>query len=153
MFTHLSNGGIKKMKVSTRGRYGLRAMIELAKNENSGAIPLRIISEKQNISEQYLEQLFVNLRNSGLVKSVRGANGGYLLNRPAEDITVQEIIVALEGPLNIVDCIADESLCDFSKQCATHELWIELRERIEDLLKNITLDDLKNRAIDLTEGN
>ena len=141
------------MKVSTRGRYGLRAMIELAKNENSGAIPLRIISEKQNISEQYLEQLFVNLRNSGLVKSVRGANGGYLLNRPAEDITVQEIIVALEGPLNIVDCIADESLCDFSKQCATHELWIELRERIEDLLKNITLEDLKKRAIELTEGN
>lgn len=141
------------MKVSTRGRYGLRAMIELAKNENSGAIPLRIISEKQKISEQYLEQLFVNLRNSGLVKSVRGANGGYLLKRPADEITVEEILIALEGPLNIVDCIADESLCDFTKECATHELWIELRERIEDLLKNITLEDLKQRAIKLKSDN
>jgi len=141
------------MKVSTRGRYGLRAMIELAKNENSGAIPLRIISEKQKISEQYLEQLFVNLRNSGLVKSVRGANGGYLLKRPADEITAEEILIALEGPLNIVDCIADESLCDFTKECATHELWIELRERIEDLLKNITLEDLKQRAIKLKSDN
>lgn len=137
------------MKVSTRGRYGLRAMIELAKNENSGAIPLRIISERQKISEQYLEQLFVNLRNSGLVKSVRGANGGYLLKRPAEDITAEEIIIALEGPLNIVDCISDKSLCDFSQRCATHELWLELRERIEDLLKNITLEDLKQRSVKL----
>jgi|SRR6056297_918234 Rrf2 family protein len=137
------------MKVSTRGRYGLRAMIELAKNENAGALPLRIISENQKISEQYLEQLFVNLRNSGLVKSVRGANGGYLLNRPAEEITAEEILISLEGPLNIVECIADDSLCEFSKECATHELWIELRERIENVLQNITLEDLKQRSIKL----
>lgn len=141
------------MKVSTRGRYGLRAMIELAKNDNSGAIPLRIIAENQDISEQYLEQLFVNLRNSGLVKSVRGANGGYLLKKSAEDITVREILVALEGPINIVDCVADESLCDFSNECATHELWIELRQRIEDLLSNITLEDLKQRSLKLLEDN
>jgi Rrf2 family protein len=139
------------MKVSTRGRYGLRAMIELAKNENSGAIPLRIIAERQDISEQYLEQLFVNLRNAGLVKSVRGANGGYLLKGSAEDITVREILIALEGPINIVDCVADESLCDFSNKCATHELWIELREQISDLLGNITLEDLRQRSIKLQE--
>ena len=149
MFTHLWR--LYKMKVSTRGRYGLRAMIELAKNENSGAIPLRIIAERQDISEQYLEQLFVNLRNAGLVKSVRGANGGYLLKGAAEDITVREILVALEGPINIVDCVADESLCDFSNKCATHELWIELRERIEDLLANITLEDLRQRSLQLLE--
>ncbi|MFO7815737.1 MAG: Rrf2 family transcriptional regulator [Halanaerobiales bacterium] len=139
------------MKVSTRGRYGLRAMIELSKNDNSGAIPLRIIAEKQKISEQYLEQLFVNLRNSGLVKSVRGANGGYLLKKSAEEITVREILVALEGPISIVDCVEDESLCDFSNKCATHELWIELRERIEDLLGGITLEDLKQRSLQLVE--
>lgn len=143
---------VLNVKVSTRGRYGLRAMIELAKNENSGAIPLRIISDKQNISEQYLEQLFVNLRNSGLVKSVRGASGGYLLKKSPEEITVEEILISLEGPLNIVDCIADESLCDFSNECATHELWIELRERIKDLLSNITLADLKERAIKLKDS-
>lgn len=141
------------MKVSTRGRYGLRAMIELAKNENSGALPLRVISENQKISEQYLEQLFVNLRNSGLVKSVRGANGGYLLNRPADEITAEEILISLEGPLNIVECIADDNLCEFSKECATHELWIELRERIENVLTNITLEDLKQRSIKLKKDN
>ncbi len=137
------------MKVSTRGRYGLRAMIELAKDGNSGATPLRIIAERQDISEQYLEQLFVNLRNAGLVKSVRGANGGYLLKESAEEITVRKILIALEGPINIVDCVADESLCDFSNKCATHELWIELREQIEDLLGNITLEDLRQRSIKL----
>jgi len=139
------------LKVSTKGRYGLRAMIELAKNKNSGAIPLRVISEKQNISEQYLEQLFVNLRNSGLVKSVRGASGGYLLKRPPSEITVEEILISLEGPLNIVDCIADESLCDFSDKCATHDLWVELKEIIVDYISNITLEDLKQRAIKLEE--
>lgn len=149
MFTHLWR--LYKMKVSTRGRYGLRAMIELAKNENSGAIPLRIIAERQDISEQYLEQLFVNLRNAGLVKSVRGANGGYLLKGSPEDITVKEILTALEGPINIVDCVADESLCDFSNKCATHELWIELREKIEELLASITLEDLRQRSLQLLE--
>jgi Rrf2 family protein len=137
------------MKVSTRGRYGLRAMIELAKNNNSGALPLRVISENQKISEQYLEQLFVNLRNSGLVKSVRGANGGYLLSRPASEITAEEILISLEGPLNIVECIAYDTLCEFNDECATHELWIELRERIENVLKNITLEDLKQRSLQL----
>lgn len=137
------------MKVSTRGRYGLRAMIELAKNNNSGALPLRVISENQKISEQYLEQLFVNLRNSGLVKSVRGANGGYLLSRPASEITAEEILISLEGPLNIVECIADDTLCEFNDECATHELWAELRERIGNVLKNITLEDLKQRSIQL----
>ncbi|MFN2363905.1 MAG: Rrf2 family transcriptional regulator, partial [Halarsenatibacteraceae bacterium] len=95
------------MKISTRGRYGLRAMIDLAINEEGEAIPLRVIAEREDISEQYLEQLFANLRKSGLVKSVRGAHGGYLLNREPENITAGDVFRVLEGPVSPVDCVQE----------------------------------------------
>ena len=135
------------MKVSTRGRYGLRAMVELAKHEGEGAIPLRKIAENQNISEQYLEQLFSNLRKSQLVKSVRGAKGGYMLSSPPEETSVKEIIAALEGPIAPVDCVLDDgNFCKNSKDCSTHDLWDRLQDCIIEMLDSVTLADLMKNS-------
>lgn len=132
------------MKISTRGRYGLRAMLDLSVNEKSGAIPLREISERQDISEQYLEQLFANLRKAGLVKSVRGAHGGYLLNELPDKITVKDIITALEGPIAPVDCVLEDDDCNKKKDCVTHKLWIKIKNNIDELMDSVTLADLKD---------
>ncbi len=134
------------MKISTRGRYGLRAMIDLALHEDGKAIPLRVIAERENISEQYLEQLFANLRKSGLVKSVRGAHGGYLLNKNPKDITAGDIFRVLEGPVSPVNCVQEDYECKQSEECATHELWNILSNQIEEVLDSHTLEDLKNKA-------
>jgi len=134
------------MKISTRGRYGLRAMIDLAINEEGEAIPLRVIAERENISEQYLEQLFANLRKSGLVKSVRGAHGGYLLNREPENITAGDVFRVLEGPVSPVDCVQEGYECKKSEECVTHDLWTILSDQIEEVLDSHTLEDFKNKA-------
>lgn len=131
------------MKVSTRGRYGLRAMVDLAVTQNSGATPLREISERQNISEQYLEQLFASLRKAGIVKSVRGAHGGYLLNHKEENITVKDIITALEGPIAPVDCVLTESECENTSDCVTHKVWLRVKKNVDELLDSVTLAELK----------
>ena len=135
------------MKVSTRGRYGLRAMVELAKHEGEGAIPLRKIAENQNISEQYLEQLFSNLRKSQLVKSVRGAKGGYMLASPPEETSVKEVIAALEGPIAPTDCVLDnDNSCENEKDCSTHDLWDRLQDCIIEMLDSVTLADLMKNS-------
>jgi Rrf2 family protein len=131
------------MKISTKGRYGLRAMVELAKHQGEGAIPLRKIAEEQNISEQYLEQLFSNLRKSQLVKSVRGAKGGYMLYSSSDQISVKEIVAALEGPIAPADCVLDDGdACDLSENCSTHDLWDRLQDCIISMLDSVTLADL-----------
>jgi len=137
------------MKVSTRGRYGLRAMVELARHKGEGAIPLRKIAGNQDISEQYLEQLFSNLRKAGLVKSVRGAKGGYLLDDSPENISVKEIITALEGPIAPVECVLDsEEFCEYENGCVTKILWEKLKTCIDDMLESITLKDLLDETLD-----
>lgn len=136
------------MKISTRGRYGLRAMVDLAVNESSGATPLREISERQKISEQYLEQLFASLRKAGIVKSIRGAHGGYLLNNTPEEITVKDIITALEGPVAPVDCVLSDNVkdeCNSSDGCVTYNLWVKVKKNIDDLLDSVTLAELKEK--------
>lgn len=138
----------EKMRVSTKGRYGLRAMVDLAEHEKGKAIPIREISERQNISEQYLEQLFATLRKAGLVKSVRGAHGGYMLNHEPEDISVGDILTTLEGPIAPVDCVIDkEEFCNYIDKCVIHELWEELADSIKNVVDNMTLAELKDKAI------
>ena len=99
------------MKLSTKGRYGLKAMFELSLNHSKGPVSIKSIASKQNIPEQYLEQIFSKLKKANLIKSVRGAQGGYLLSRRASDITVYDILVVLEGPISISDCLSDEGVC------------------------------------------
>ena len=127
------------MKLSTKGRYGLKAMFQLSLNENNGPLPLRNIASKQNISEQYLEQLFSSLKKSGLVKSVRGAQGGYLLSKEAKDITVGDILIALEGPVSLSDCLLDDYVCENSSKCITKVVWERIKKGIEDVTNSITL--------------
>lgn len=130
------------MKISTKGRYGLRTMIDLAINYNAGFIPLKDIAKRQEISEKYLEQIMTPLNRSGLVKSVRGAQGGYSLNYPAEKITVGTVLRALEGSLSPVDCIDRENSCTRSEECMSIFVWKKLKNAIDDVVDNITLSDL-----------
>ena len=145
------------MKLSTKGRYGLKAMFQLALYKSEGPIPLKNIANKQNISEQYLEQIFSILKKSGLIKSVRGAQGGYLLVKEPKDITVGDILIVLEGPVSISECIIDEDICENSGICVTKVVWERLKKGIEDVINSITLQDMiddynKNKHInDITE--
>lgn len=132
------------MKLSTKGRYGVRAMFDLALNNGKGPIPLNSIAERQNISEHYLEQLIALLRKAGLVKSVRGAQGGYVLARAAEEITIGDIIRVLEGPIAPVDCVneEEESPCKNAEFCVTRNVWAKVRDSVTDVLDSITLAQL-----------
>lgn len=132
------------MKLSTKGRYGLKAMFELSLNQNEGPVSLKVIAKKQNISDQYLEQLFSALKKAGLVKSVRGAQGGYLLNREAKDITVGDILTVLEGPVSLSDCLLDDEVCENSNICVTKVVWEKIKKGIEDVIESITLQDMIN---------
>lgn len=137
------------MKFSTRSRYGLRAMVELALNYSAdGPIPLSLVAERQALSEGYLEQLMTFLRKGGLVRSVRGAQGGYLLSRPPGQITAGEIIRCLEGPLSPTDCVNEEGQdpCERSEICVTRGLWEKVRIAIAGVLDSVTLEDLCQNA-------
>lgn len=130
------------MKLSTKGRYGLKAMFELSLRQTCGPVPLKQIAQKQNISEQYLEQIFSILKKSGLIKSVRGAQGGYLLVKEPKDITVGDILIVLEGPVSLSDCVLDEDVCENSGKCVTKVVWEKMKKGIEDVINSITLQDM-----------
>lgn len=136
------------MKLSTRGEYGLQAMFDLAQNHGKGPIPVKVIAERQGISEHYLEQLVAVLRKAGLVKSVRGAQGGYILGREPEHITVGDVIRVLEGPIAPVDClnITEGENCAKAETCVTRDIWQEVRDIISDVLDSYTLADMVTKA-------
>jgi Rrf2 family cysteine metabolism transcriptional repressor len=137
------------MQISTRGRYGLRAMVDLALHVNEGPLALRLIAERQGISESYLEQVFNGLRKAGLVKALRGAQGGYELNRPADAITIGEILRALEGPIVPVHCVGDPGngpACEREETCITRPFWEELKDVINQFLDGKTLQELTDQA-------
>lgn len=129
------------MKLSTRGRYGVKAMVDLAVNYGDDPISIKSISDRQGISEYYLEQLFGPLRKAGIIKSTRGAQGGYILNRSPEQITVAEIIQVLEGPIEISDCIEGVA-CSNEDYCATRLLWEKIKNSIDSVLDSTTLNDI-----------
>lgn len=127
--------GVVQMKISTKGRYGLTIMIDLAKNVGKGPVSLKTIAKNNSLSEHYLEQLASPLRNAGLIKSIRGAYGGYMLAKEAELITAGDIIRVLEGPIMVVEGIENE-------HPAQQGLWMRITEAIKDVLDNTTLHDL-----------
>lgn len=133
------------MKLSTKGRYGVKAMFELALNTHNETVSIKEISDKINVSEYYLEQLFSSLRKAGLIKSIRGAQGGYMLAKSPETITVADIFNVLEGPIEISDCVdEDESNCARLGYCATRLLWIKISDSINQVTHSITLQDMLN---------
>lgn len=132
------------MKLSTKGRYGLSAMVDLAMHEKEGRISIKSISERQNISMNYLEQIIAMLKKEGFVKSSRGAQGGYALSRSPDRISVGDILRALEGDLNPVDCILvnEEKECEASDSCVTKFVWKKISDSINDVVDHITLEDI-----------
>ena len=132
------------MKFSTKGEYGLRAMFDLALRYDDSPIPLKSISKRQDISNNYLEQLFSALRKSGLVKSVRGSQGGYILNRKPAEITVGDIIRVLEGPIAPVDCVSEDpsDLCHRAETCTARSVWKKVKDSINEVIDSITLEDM-----------
>lgn len=132
------------MRLSTRGRYGVKAMFELALHHSDTPIALNNIADKQSISVHYLEQLFSTLRKAGLVKSIRGAQGGYLLSKKPQNITVGEIIRTLEGPLAPADCVIedDSKECAKAEYCVTRMIWEKIRDSVNHVVDSITLQDM-----------
>jgi len=139
------------MNLSTRGRYGLRALLQLALMGETQPVPLNVIAEKQGISVPYLEQLIAPLRKSGLVRSVRGAHGGYLLGQSPDQITVGEILRVLEGPIAPAECAresfatSDFDMCLQGPDCVVRELLVEIRDSILQVIDNVTLADMVER--------
>jgi Rrf2 family transcriptional regulator, cysteine metabolism repressor len=134
------------MKLSTKGRYGLKAMLDLALHDSEGIIALKNIAERQDISENYLEQLLATLRKARLIKSVRGSQGGYMLAQSLDEITVGNILRALEGSLAPTDCVTeiDPQECSRSEGCVTRLIWERIRDSINEVVDSITLQDLVN---------
>ncbi len=120
-------------------------MLDLALNYGNGPVLLREISERQDVSMKYLEQLVTPLRVAGLVKSTRGPHGGYHLTRPPSEITLHEIIEILEGPISLTDCATDEEFCKRSYGCVTREIWGEVTDKIADALRAVTLEEMCER--------
>lgn len=130
------------MKISTRTQYGLRLMFQLAKNYGQGHIFLKDIALAEGISEKYLSQIIIPLKNKGLVISFRGAKGGYCLSRSPQMITIKEIVEILEGEINPVECRDDNSVCARFSSCAAKEVWERLKISITTTLSSITLEDM-----------
>ena len=130
------------MKLSTRARYGVRLMVALAFNYNKGPVFLKEVAKGENISEKYLSLIIIPLRRIGLVNSIRGAHGGYLLAKDPSQITMKEIIDVLEGDCSLVDCVRNPSTCSRVPICSSHDIWEIIGKKISETLNSVTLDML-----------
>jgi Rrf2 family protein len=136
------------MKLSTRTRYGIRAILELAENDGKRPLQLRIIAQRQDISIKYLEQLMSILRSAGFVRSIRGAKGGYMLAKPPNQIKLSDVFDCLEGYVTTVECIEDKKYCERADDCIARQVWIQVQDAIKNVLQSITVQDLVNRGKD-----
>jgi len=129
------------VRISTKGRYGLRTLMDIAMHQDKGAVTLNDIARRQEISVKYLWQVINPLKTSGLLKVTRGAKGGYVLARRPEEITMYDIVTILEGPLSLVDCLASEDACDRLDSCVARSIWKEVNQAVKEALCGITLSD------------
>lgn len=136
------------MKLSTRTRYGVRALLELAKSQVEGPTQIKIIAHRQDISVKYLEQLMGVLKQAGFVRSIRGAKGGYILAKKANQIRLSDVFNALEGQVTTVECVEDEKYCSRVADCVARQLWAEVQKAIINVLQSVTLQDLVDRTKD-----
>ncbi len=130
------------MRLSTRVRYGVRLMLSLAESWGNGPVLLRDVARQEEISEKYLSLIVIPLRTKGLINSTRGAHGGYTLARPPEQITVEQILEAIEGKPSLVDCIANSARCSRADECVTRDVWAALGDTITQALDAVSLDRL-----------
>ncbi len=144
------------MRLSTRGRYGVRAMYDLALHYGAGPVSLKATAERQRVSEHYLEQLMAGLRRAGLVTSSRGALGGYELARSPREITVGDIVRVLEGSMDPAECVAEgdaaSDACDRADECAMRLVWKKLKDCMNRVLNSISLEDLRSETASLANG-
>ncbi|WP_343559496.1 Rrf2 family transcriptional regulator [Kiloniella sp. b19] len=140
------------MKLSTKGRYAVMAMIDLALYAQDNPVALSDIADRQEISLSYLEQLFAKLRRAGLIRSVRGPGGGYMMARPADEVVITHIFKAVEEPIRTNACNPDSPHgCRADKsRCITHDLWLGLSNTIYDYLDSVTLDDVLKRRVPIS---
>jgi Rrf2 family protein len=139
------------VKISTKARYGLRAMLELAIRYGQGPVMMQSIADTQGVSRKYLDTIFTSLKNAGLVHSRRGIGGGHVLTRDPEKVRLGEILRAIEGPISLVDCVADPAVCTRSHRCVTRDVWTEVSSAIGGVLDNITLAQLVRKQAVETE--
>ena len=131
------------MKISTKGRYALRMMVDIAENQMNGYVTLKDVALRQGISKQYLEQIALHLSQAGMLRAVRGYQGGYMLSKPAAEYTVNAILQAVEGSMAPVSCLEEApNSCDRCEQCKTLKVWTGLQKLIADYLNGITLQDV-----------
>lgn len=139
------------MKLSTKCRYGTRAMVEIAKHYGQGPVKRREIAKTQDISDSYLENILIALKHGGLIETIRGARGGYVLKVPPGEISLLEVFNALEGPFIPVGCLDNDEACGRVGDCLTHQVWKRLQEAVESVLRKETIQSLvegeaENRA-------
>jgi Rrf2 family protein len=134
------------MKLSTRTRYAMRAILELAANYGKGPLQTRVIAQQQDISIKYLEQLMAAMKSAGLVRSQRGAKGGYVLARPPGKIKLSDIFDVFEGPVVTVECVANENYCARAADCIARQVWSEVQQAIKKVLRSTTLQDALDKA-------
>ena len=133
------------MKISTKIRYGTRAILELAVHYGKGPVELKEIARKEGISLKYLEQVIIPLRTTGLIKSVRGSKGGYTLAKLPSKICMSDVVGTLEGPISLTECLQDPTVCQKVPVCVTRDVWKEVSDAINGILTSITLEDMVNR--------
>ncbi|MFH1132641.1 MAG: Rrf2 family transcriptional regulator [Pseudomonadota bacterium] len=133
------------MKISTKGRYGLRVMIHLVRQKDNEPTQMGSIAKHEDISRKYLHSLLSMLMSAGLVRSIRGAKGGYILARPANKILISEVIEALEGVFDPTDCVGDMSVCKKAQDCAARDVWLEVKIAVENVFARRTLDEFAQK--------
>ncbi len=139
------------MRLSTKARYGTRAMLDIAINYEKGPVSLKGLAQRQHISVKYMEQLIPLLKLAGLVRSIRGAGGGYTLSKDAHLINLRDIIDALEGSIFPVDCIDNPETCERTKKCVTCEIWKEIQDSINNKMEALTLADMVERQLKINQ--
>ena len=136
------------MKLSTRTRYGVRAILELAEKDGSGPLRVKTIAQSQDISAKYLEQLMSILKSAGFVRSIRGSKGGYMLAKAPNQIKISDVFDCLEGHVTTVECVEDKDYCARAADCVARQVWAQVQQAITNVLQSITLQDLVDRAKD-----
>jgi Rrf2 family transcriptional regulator, cysteine metabolism repressor len=136
------------MRISTRTRYGVRFLLELAESHGKGPLFLKDIAKSQEISEKYLSQIVIELKSAGIITGLRGAHGGYVLSREPEQITLREVVAVLEGDLKLVECTRNGTACGRGPECITQDIWIKLADVMAEMLEGITLSDLAAKRRD-----
>jgi len=136
------------MKLSTRTRYGIRAILELAEGHGQRPLQLKIIAQHQDISVKYLEQIIAMLKSGGFVKSIRGAKGGYILAKAPNQIKLSDVFDCLEGPVSTVECVENQDFCARAVDCIARQLWVQMNKAIRSVLQSITLQDLVDKVKD-----